>query len=81
MPKFNGNKDEYQEWKGKLEDWIWIWRDKKLEGYFGFKLRTALKEEPWILVARLPREQVASKGGIKDMLDILDQKYELVMEQ
>ena len=55
--------------------------DKKLEGYFGFKLRTALKEEPWILVARLPREQVASKGGIKDMLDILDQKYELVMEQ
>ena len=48
-----------------MEDWI----DKKLGGYPGFKLRIALKEEPWTLVVLLPREQVASEGEIKDMLD------------
>ena len=23
-PKFEGNKDEYQEWRGKVEDWVWM---------------------------------------------------------
>ena len=45
------------------------------------KLRTALKVELWMLVSRLPGEQVASEGGIKDMLDMLNQKYVVDMER
>ena len=30
-PKFDGNKDEYQEGRRKMEDWIWMWKYKKLE--------------------------------------------------
>ena len=52
-----------------------MWKDQKLEGYPGFKLRNALKGEPWTLVAGIPRERVAQERRIQDMLDVLDQKY------
>ena len=48
-PKFEWNKDEYQEWIGKVDEWMW--RHKKLEGFPGFKLIATLKGNlgPWWL--------------------------------
>ena len=74
-PKFGGKKEEYLEWKGKAEDWMRIWRQQKVEGYPGFRLRAALTGELWTLVAGLSREQLASEKGVEMVLDILDQKY------
>ena len=39
------------------------------------QLRIGKMEEPWTLVAGLPQKQLASERGVKDMLDIFDQKY------
>ena len=53
-----------------------MWSHKKLEG-----LRAALKGEPWTLVAGIPREQLATEGGAEDILEILDQKFEIDRQQ
>ena len=66
-PIFEGKKEDYQEWQEKVNDCLWTWKEQKIEGYPGFKLRGALKGEPW--------EQVAQEEGIQTILDILDQKY------
>ena len=58
-----------------------MWRKQRLESYHGFKLRSALKGEPWTLVAEVPREHVASEEGVKDIFDILDQKYGVDVRQ
>ena len=80
-PIFDGKKEEYKEWRGKVEDWLWIWREQNWEGYPGLKLRSALKGEPWTLVAGLPRGQVAGEKGVEEKLNILDQKYRVDMEK
>ena len=80
-PKFEGNKYKYQEWSGKVKDWLWMWRHQKLEGFPGFKLREALKRKPWILVAGTHREQLAREGGVEDILEILDQNYGIDRQQ
>ena len=53
---FDGKKEEYQEWKGKVEDWLWAWKHKEWDRYAGLTLRRALGGEFWTLVAGLPRE-------------------------
>ena len=55
-------------------------RKQRLESYHGFKLRSALKGEPWTLVSEVPRGHVASEG-VMDTFDILDQKYGVDVEQ
>ena len=81
MSKFEGNKKDYQEQRGKVEDWIWMWRHQNLESFPGFKLRAALKGEPWTVVAGIPRTKLASEGGVEDILEILDQKYGMERQQ
>ena len=64
-PIFDGKKEEYQEWRGKVEDCLWIWREQNWEGYPGFKLRSALKGEPWTLVVGLLRGKVAGEKRVE----------------
>src|SRR5215469_4609036 len=72
-PKFDGNIQEYNEWKGKLEDWIF--RNQNTDKYIGLTVRGALHGEPWELVAGLDREEVIKVDGWKRIIDILDKKY------
>ena len=67
-PRFDGKEEEYQEWKGKVEDWLWAWKHKERDGYPGLTLRRAL-------VAGLLREKVAGEDGVTEALKILNKKY------
>ena len=55
-------------------------RYKKIGRLPGFKLRPALKEEPWTIVAGIPQEQLAM-DGVEDILETLDQKYGIDRQQ
>ena len=57
-----------------------MWKHKKLEGFLGFKLRAALKQEPWTLMVGVPQEQLA-RERVEDILKILDQKYGIDRKQ
>ena len=63
-PGFKGKKEDYQEWREKVEDWLWTWKEQNVEGYPGYDLRGALKGEPWVLASGITREQVAQEEGI-----------------
>ena len=68
-PKFDGNKEEYQQWREKVENWMW--KHKKLGVNSGFKLRVALKGQIWTLVAGLPKEQLAIEEGVEKVLNLI----------
>jgi len=72
-PVFDGNKERYEEWKGKMEDWLWKW--KRYVEYPGITVRGALSGEPWKLVAGLSREEIGGTDGEGKIFEILDKKY------
>jgi hypothetical protein len=72
-PGFDGNRDLYIEWKGKMEDWVWMVKGE--EKHIGLKVRKALSGEPWELVAGIKREELVKEDGWINITDILDKKY------
>lgn len=72
-PAFCGEKERYQEWKGKVEDWIW--RCKAIDEYPGLTIRAALNGEAWELVGGLPIEEIVKPQGWEKIFAVLDQKY------
>jgi hypothetical protein len=72
-PMFDGRKEMFLEWKGKVEDWIW--RNKTVDKYPGLTIRSALSGEPWKLVGGLPREEIASIEGVNKIMSVLEKKY------
>src|SRR6201990_3391501 len=72
-PMFDGRKEMFLEWKGKVEDWIW--RNKTVDKYPGLTIRSALSGEPWELVGGLPREEIASIEGVNKIMSVLEKKY------
>lgn len=72
-PTFEGRKEKFMEWKGKMEDWLW--RNKDSDKYPALTIRGALSGEAWELVGGLSREELSASEGINKIMKVLERKY------
>lgn len=72
-PEFDNKRENYVEWKGKVDDWIGIVGDRVK--HKGVILRSILTGEAWNLVSGIPIEELRKDEGWQDIIEIMDKKY------
>src|SRR5215469_10462577 len=83
-PEFDNKRENYVEWKGKVDDWIGVVGDKvKYKGVIlrsvltgeAWNLVSGIPGEAWNLVSGIPGEELRKDDGWKDIIEIMDKKY------
>ena len=72
-PVFFRKKEEYEEWKVRAEDWLWVTR-KEVEGP-GVEIRMALRGRALDVVKDMDRNVLKQKGGDIKIFEKLDSVY------
>ena len=67
---FNGEKEEYDNWRMQVEDWL-VLEEGNLK-YSGIEIRLCLKGRALRLSESIKREDLKKKGGEREILKVLD---------
>lgn len=79
-PLFSGKQEEYENWRGRVEDWLALCKDEAK--YPGLEIRVNLNGKAWDVTKNLDRKLLMNEGGEEILLEALDKVYkkDTVME-
>lgn len=71
-PNFSGRKEEYEEWRQRVEDWLIVFGKGE---YLGIEVRLGLRGRALEVSKEMGHEELKGKAGARALLDRLDRVY------